>query len=147
MTINIQNASNVNVTGHRTNKNCKAVYCITTGEIYASVIDAAEANNVTVAAMSGALCGRVKLCKGKRFCYVSRMMEHLEEINAANRMRIAKVEAYDADLGRRNAIADTQQKIEQHERNIALLQRKLTEETCELEEAKAKLNSLKNGEV
>ena len=144
MTINIQNASNVNVTGHRTNKNCKAVYCITTGEIYASVIDAAEANNVTVAAMSGALCGRTKICNGKRFCYVSRMMEHLEEINTANRMRIAKVEAYDADEKRRNALVAAEADVKKWEAKVAELQEELGRAESNLNLAKYDLMELKN---
>lgn len=80
MTINIQKATNVNVTGHHSNKNCKAVYNITTGEIYASGLDAANALEIDPSCVSAALTGKSKTCKGMRLCLVSKIMEHLEEI-------------------------------------------------------------------
>lgn len=143
MTINIQKASNVTVIGHHSSKNCKAVYNITTGEIYASGIDAANALGVDPASVSAALTGRSKTCNGMRLCFVSRMMEHLEEINQANRIRAAKVAAYDADAERRNAIAKAENDVARYEAKADELRRDL-ETTLELlSKAKLELNSLK----
>ena len=146
MTINIQKCSNVTVNGHHSHKNCKAVYCIDTGEMYASAIDAAEANGVSQASMSWTLNGRSKTSNGKRFCYVSKMMEHLEEINQANRIRSAKVAAYDADADRRNALAKAQEDVEKYEAKVAELRRQLEEAESDLEFAKSELHRLKNND-
>ena len=146
MTINIQNASNVNVNGHHNHKNCKAVYCIDTGEMYASAIDAAKAEGVARASMSYALTGRSKTCNGKRFCFVSKVMEHLEEIAEMNRIRAEKVAAYDADVERRNAIAKAQNNVERYEAQVIELERNLELTKMYLEDAKRELHALKHGD-
>ena len=135
MTINIQKCANVTVIGHRTHKNCKPVYCIDTGEIYASALDAAKANGVTTAPMSNVLTGKYKTCNGKRFCYVSKITEHLEEIAEANRIREAKVTAYDM-------IAEKQSKINKHNARIAELQAETAKETAARAEAQQELDAL-----
>ena len=144
MTINIQKCSNVTVTGHHTHKNCKPVYCIDTGEIYASALDAAAANGVTHPTMSNALTGKYKTCNGKRFCYLSKMMEHLEEINEANRIRAEKVAAYDADMERRNAIINAERDEREWCMQVIELRRNLEIAEKHLEEAKAEVIRLKN---
>lgn len=144
MTINIQNASTVNVIGRHNGKNCKAIYNITTGEIYASGLDTATALGVDPGSVSAVLNGRAKTCKGMRLCFVSKMMEHLEEINEANRIRIAKVAAYDADIGRRSAIAKAQEKVDKHKENIKEFNRLLHEEAEMLVEAERELQNLQN---
>lgn len=143
MTINIQNASNVTVVGHRTSKNCKAVYNITTGEIYASCLDAAEAIGSTHGAASQALTGKTKTCKGMRLCYVSKMMDHLEEITEMNRIRAAKVAAYDADAERRNAIVKAEEDVKKYDTKVIELRRQLEEAESHLLDANSKLCSLK----
>ena len=153
MTINIQNASTVNVTGHHSHKNSKAVYCIDTGEIFASTIDAAEANDVSVSAISLVCLGKTKTCNGKRFCYVSKMMENLEEITEATRVRAAKVAAYDAEIERQNAIAKAEEErrktlakaesdVQKYEAKVADLRSKLADVESKLENAKNELNAL-----
>ena len=142
MTINIQKCSNVTVNGHHSHKNCKAVYCIDTGEIYASALDAANANGVTQSPMSSTLTGRTKSCNGKRFCYVSKMMEHLEEITEANRIRAEKVAAYDAEVERRRSVAKAQEKLNQHKANVEELRRKLEEATAVMACAENELHAV-----
>jgi predicted transcriptional regulator with HTH domain len=137
MTINIQKATNVNVTGHHSNKNCKAIYNITTGEIYASGIDAANVLGVDPASVSGALTGKSKTCKGMRLCLVSKMMEHLEEITEQNRIRVAKVEAYDKMIAERNAKRDAQEKLAKHRAECEKLRAKLEKEMQLMQEAEA----------
>lgn len=154
MNINIQKCSNVTVVGHRTNKNCKAVYNITTGEVYASVADAAEALGVTDGAVSQVICGKTRTCNGMRLCYVSKMMEHLEEITEQNRIRAAKVAAYDAEVERqnaiikaeeerRNAIAKAEADLQKYEARVAELRRKLQEAENHLSDTQLSLYNLR----
>lgn len=128
MTINIQKCSNVNATGYHTSKNCKAVYCITTGEIFASLADAAEANDVSTSAISLVVLGKTKTCNGKRFCYISRMMEHLEEITEIQRIRNEKVAAYDAMIAEQNAKKEAQENLAKHKAKCEELRAKLEKE-------------------
>lgn len=128
MTINIQKCSNVTVVGHHSGRNTKAVYNITTGAIYASVLDAADAIGVTQGAVSYALDDNHKRkCKGMRFCFLSKVMEHFEEITEQNRIRAErdrinteKIAAYDAIIAKERA---------QREREEAERRRKVEAET------------------
>lgn len=91
MTINIQNASNVTVIGQHTSRNCKTVYNITTGDFYASVLDTSRILEVSPGAVSFALSPNHKrTCKGMRLCFVSRILENLDEIKEANDARAKK---------------------------------------------------------
>jgi hypothetical protein len=144
MTINIQKCANVTVIGHRNHKNCKPVYCIDTGEIYASTIDAADANEVSKPSMSNALTGKTRTCNGKRFCFVSKMMEHLEEITEANRIRAEKVAAYDAEQAKRIKISDAQANVEKRKANADELRQKLADADALVAEAERELNELTN---
>lgn len=143
MTFNIQNASIINVEGHRTHKNCKAVYCITTGEVYASVTDAAEAIGVTLTAMSWALSGRSKSCKGKRFCYINQIVEHLDEIATNSRSREAKVVAYNEMVEKQEKIRKAQAKVDKHDARISELQEALNKEMALMTDAQNELLALK----
>ena len=140
MKINIQKCSNVTVVGHHNHKNCKAVYCIDTGEIYASTLDAAAANGVTHSTISSALNGRIKTCNGKRFCFVAKMMEHLEEITEMNRIRAAKIAAYDAIVAEHNAKKDAQERLAKHKARCEELAAKLEKERQLLKEAEELCN-------
>ena len=144
MTFNIQNASIINVEGHRSHKNCKAVYCITTGEVFASVADAAEAIGVTKTAMSWALTGRSKSCKGKRFCFIHQIVEHLNEIAEVNRAREAKVIAHDAMVEKQKKIKAVKDRIATHNARIEELQLELKQEMDLMEDAAFELRELEN---
>lgn len=141
MTINIQQATNVNVTGHRSNKNCKAVYNITTGEIYASGLDAANALGIDASCISAVLTGKSKTCKGMRFCLVSKVMEHLDEITEQNRIRVAKVAAYDTMIAEQTAKQKAQESLEKHRAKCNELRAKLEKEMQLLQEAEALCNN------
>lgn len=140
MTINIQKASNVTVVGHHNHKNCKPVYCIDTGEIFASTIDAAEANNVGHPTMSSVLNGKTKTCNGKRFCFVCKIMEHLEEITEANRVRAKKIAAYDAMIAEQNAKKEAEENLAKHKAKCEELRARLEKEMQLLNEAEALYN-------
>jgi hypothetical protein len=137
MTINIQKASNVNVTGHHNNKNCKAIYNITTGEIYASGLDAAKVLEVDPGTISAVINGKIKTCKGMRLCLVSKMMEHLEEITAQNRIRAEKIAAYDAIIAEQEAKKHAKENLAKHQANIEALRLKLEQEERLMQEAQA----------
>ena len=153
MKINIQKCSNVTVIGHHSARHCKGVYNITTGEIYASVTDAANALGVTPASVSIALDPEKKrTCQGVRLCFLDKILENFEEINEQNRIRTErdrinaeKIAAYDADVERRNAIAKAQEKYNQQEANVAELRRQLEAAETDLNLAKYDLLELKNG--
>lgn len=103
MTINVNNEVKINeALGNRTHHSCKPVICIETGEVFASATDAAEAIGVTSWAMSSCCTGRVRTCKGKHYCYVSKTSENLDVLTQfirAQNERMAQLEA-DAAIGR-----------------------------------------------
>lgn len=78
-TITIQNASEIKAEGIHRHSNSKPVICITTGKVYASATDAAIAAEVHLSTMVWCLTERQKTCKGKRYCYLSRLNEYLDE--------------------------------------------------------------------
>ena len=153
MTINIQKCSNVTVNGIHNHTNCKSVYNITTGEFYASGLDIAEALGVSHASVSAALNGKVRTIKGCRVCFVSKIMEHLEEINEQNRIRAEqsrvnaeKASAYDAIVAeqeaKRRAKAKAEERVAAHKAKIEALRRQIEEESSSLSEAEIYLGSI-----
>lgn len=90
------------VIGHRTRSNCKAVINYTTGELYASAMDAAEHLGVTLDAVSACCRGKLKTCKGNALKYVhsasgniDMMAETIRRLRAENEQLKA-----DAEVGR-----------------------------------------------
>lgn len=142
MTVNIQNASNVTVVGTHDHKNCKGVYCITTGEVYASVMDAAKANNMTQGAMSAAIAHGSVCRNGNKFCFVSRIIEHLDEIAVNNRARTMKVNAYDEVMARREVIRKAEDKLAKHRAKVEELRQMLNDEMELMADADIELQKL-----
>lgn len=145
MTINIQKCSNVTVNGHHSGRNCKPVYNITTGKFYASVLDAANALGVSQASVSYALDdNEYRMCKGMRLCFVSKIMEHLEEINQENakraerdRMNTERMTERDAENARLEVIRNARAKVTRHKARVEELEAELTNERRLVEEAEA----------
>ena len=137
MTINIQKAGTVNVTGHHIRGNSKPVFCITDGSVYASVTDVAENFGVHMTAVSQVLNGKVRTCKGKRYCFISEVMAHLNEIAENFQIRNAKIEAYDAMIAEQNAKKEAQENLAKHKAKCEELRQKLENEIRLLEEAQA----------
>lgn len=81
-TLNIHNETNINANGTRTQRNCKPVICIDTGEVFSSVTDAAEHFGSTVYSVSNCVRGKQKTVKGKRFCFLSKATENLSELTS-----------------------------------------------------------------
>ena len=136
MTINIQNKSVAKANGNRIRGNCKPVFCITTGEIYTSVTDAAEKIGVTVSAMSCAVTGKMKTCNGKRFCYVTKLTEHIEEISESINQKVDVYTEY-TNWHRAN------EKVAHHKANCDKLRQKLEREMKMLKMAETEVNELK----
>lgn len=155
MTINIQNASTVNVNGTHNHTNCKPVYNITTGAFYASGLDIAKTLGVDPASVSSALNGKIRTVKGCRICFVSRIMEHLEEINEQNRIRVErdrinaeKIAAYDAIVeeqeAKRKAKAKAEERVNAHKARLEALRRQIEEESALMDEATTELNQFED---
>ena len=132
----------VSAEGKHRNGNTKPVMCITTGEVYTSVTDAAEKNNTTLPNMSACIRLQRKLRSGKRFCFVSEVNEHLEEITSNLKTMAtkyaeqeAKVAAYDAWMAEQEAKRKAEEK-RQAEIDKASKKRDRWNEICKLREAK-----------
>jgi biopolymer transport protein ExbB/TolQ len=130
MVINIQNEGKIKVQGIRTRKNCKAVFCITTGEIYASVTDAAEQLGVTPGNISLAATRRVKTCKGRQLCFVSDVSEHLDEIAGTLRTHCMKASNYDEMIAHQKALDEANNSLATHRARCEALQKELEEATA-----------------
>jgi hypothetical protein len=120
------------------------VYNITTGEIYASGLDAASALGIDPSCVSAALTGKSKTCKGMRLCLVSKIMENLEEITEQNRIRLEKVTAYDTMIAEQEAKQNALKKVEKHEQNCIDIRLQIVELNKKLEEEGKRLNAARD---
>ena len=80
--ITITNACTATAIGNVTHGNRKPVLCITTGETFASVTDAAKHYNIIATNISAQIRGVAhrKTVGGLKFCFVSKTQEHYDEI-------------------------------------------------------------------
>lgn len=76
----INNESTIKADGIHTNRSCKPVICIDTGEVFTSATDAAKKIGVHFSTMSAACLGKIKTCKGKRYCYLANVSENLDAL-------------------------------------------------------------------
>ena len=125
--INIQNAANIDAQGKLSSKNCKAVVCLETGDVYSSATDAAEAIGVTLSNMSCHLTGRTRTVKGKHYCYLSRVSENLNAIVT----RLRETSAIESDAKKWQAYQAEQEAIrkeeERHQQAIAKAEAKVAQ--------------------
>ena len=142
MTIPVQNTSEVNAKGKQRNANAKPVFCIDTGEVYASMLDAAEAVGVNPTAISWVITGKSKTCKGKRYCLISKIAEHIDEIAECVRIRETKVNAYNEIMFRQQAQQRATENYEKHKAACEKLAEKLENEKSLLAKAEAELSNL-----
>jgi hypothetical protein len=133
-TINIQNEANIKAKGEHGQKNAKAVICIETGEVYVSAMDAAEKVGVHLTTMSSVCLGKIRTCKGKHYCYLSRVAENLDSIvtrlreTAAVENDAKKWQAYQAEQEAvRKAEEERQAAIAKAKEKIAKLDEKCSE--------------------
>ncbi len=132
MKITVHNESIINATGKHNNRNAKPVFCITTGEVFASLADAAENVGVTPSSMSWAVNDRMKTCKGKRFCLIANVTDHLDEIAETIRIREEKLAKY-------NAIIAEEERIRAEQEAKRKAQEELTKRKAEYEKKLAAL--------
>lgn len=71
----------VESTTKRTNKNCKPVFDITTGTIYASQSDVVKLLKSFSSDVSNACNGKLSSIKGHRLCKLSDIVYHIEELS------------------------------------------------------------------
>ena len=140
--ITLTNESTVNANGKKRTKNAKPVFCIDTGDVYASSLDAAEAIGVGTSTLCAALTGKTKTCKGMRFCFLSKVPEYFDEITTAMQIRQNKIKAYDEMIGHQSAVEAARAEVDKRRANYDKLQQKLAKEFDALTAAQAKLEEL-----
>lgn len=108
MNITVHNKSEITAQGVPRNRNAKPVICLTTGEVYTSATDAAEANGVSIYSVSMNCLGKTKRSKGKRYCYLSKVTEHLDELTESIQMMAEKAKKYDELVARKETKSQTE---------------------------------------
>lgn len=89
--VTIQRKAIIRGKGKSLNGNTNAVLCISTGDVFTSCTDAANHADTTVGHMSNVCRGNSHSAKGKRYCYVKDINEHLDEVAES----IRKANMYD----------------------------------------------------
>lgn len=142
--INIQNEANINGNGIHNNKKCKPVICIDTGEVFTSAADAAEHAGVHFSMMSAACLGKVRTCKGKRYCYLSQTPENLDSIVT----RLREASAMESDAKKWRAYQAEQEAVrkaeEKHAAELAKAEAKVAKLTETCNQYEAKLNNTRD---
>ena len=148
--INIQNASTIKVHGTHIHGNSKEVFCITTATFFASLKDAAHSVKGSIGTMSCAMKHRNGVYKGMKWCYVSEIYEHLDEIATDIRANIEKALAYDALMAKKEEIKKEEERKAKHEaaiedirKQIDELNNKLLTEIYLASEATERINNMK----
>lgn len=109
--ITLHNKTEIKAHGKHINGNSKPVFCITTGEVFASVIDAAEKAGVCAGTMSYAITHSPEgaTCKGNRYCFISNVMTYLNEISQCINERETKANAWDAMMAEERAAREAEE--------------------------------------
>lgn len=119
MTITIKNFATINANGTRNHGNNKPVFNMTTGAFFASLKDAAKSVDGSIGTMSCALKHRKGVYKGMKWCYVSDIEAHLDELAADIRANLEKALAYDALMAIKEEIRKEEAIQAEHEAKIA----------------------------
>lgn len=133
--ITVSKPSFVKGKGKRTNGNTNAVLCITDGSIYTSCTDAAEQNNINKSNMSHVCRGKGRSVKGKQYCYIKDINQHLDEISDA----ISKKNLYLNLLEKETKRNNLKSKIADCESLIQSLEDQLVKANDDLNNAKQEL--------
>ena len=151
MTITIHEKATATAKGTKKNGNCKPVLCIDTGEVFSSVMDAANHFEVTLSSMSCAITGKTKTCKGKQFCFVSKVSEHMDEITKrirANAELVDKAARWDALIAEkeasRKALSDAEALVNRKTAEYEKMLAKARETLAELQNARENLADLQD---
>lgn len=140
--VTIQKPAIIRGKGKSCNGNTNAVLCISTGEVYTSCTDAAMNTDVTVGQMSHVCRGNGYTAKGKRFCYVKDINEHIDEVAESIRKANMYDELMSKEEKRKELIFEVRQceiNVSSIESEIARLHDALKKAHEELEKAKENL--------
>lgn len=140
--ITIQKPAKMVAKGKRCNGNTNAVLCISTGQVFTSCTDAAEQVGTAQANMSRACRITGATTKGKKFCYVKDINEHLDEVAESIRKANMYDELMTKEEKRKELIADVQKwesEIEKLDNEMAELVRKQAEANSNLNIARHRL--------
>lgn len=140
--ITIGKNAEIRAQGRRSNGNCKPIICLNTGEVYVSLTDAAEALGVSEPNISHVLQGRQKTCKGKRFCAITDIKNHLDEFATNMREINNKANAYDEIIYQQQAAQRAEEEFEKRKNNCAKLREKLEREIALMNAAELQLCNL-----
>lgn len=117
--VNIQNEANVNAEGEHAHGRSIPVVCIDTGDVFISIIDAAENADTNKTYMANRLRNDdVCVIKGKRYCYLSRLMESSDMI--LSQLREKSSEAEDARKWREYQAEQEAKRLAEQKRKEAL---------------------------
>lgn len=140
--ITLTSETTINANGIQRTKNAKPVFCIDTGEVFASATDAAEAYGVSVYAISTCCLGKVRTSCSKRWCYIKDMEKHLEEISISVQERNFKAKAYEDIMYKQTELDNVKEEVAKRKANYDKLQQRLNAEFEALTRAQAKLEEL-----
>lgn len=129
MKLTMTKESRITAEGTRTSKNRKPIFNITTGDIYASSVDAAEKLGVNPSAISWVITGRMQQVKGMRLCPLANVTEHLEEIAVNMRAKNQKARLYDEAIAHQEAVKKANERYAYHQERYEKLKYKLEQET------------------
>lgn len=131
----INKEAKVNAQGKVNHKNAKPVFCMNTGHIYASVIDAAECTSSDAGDISRCCNGKIRHVKGNRYCFVKDVPANLDEIS--NNMS-----KYSDIIAERELKEKKRLENEKHKETLAKLKEKYAKETEKLDTDKIKIDKL-----
>lgn len=141
MTINIKRAVNVTATGRHIHGACKPVYCITDGTIYASVTDVAEKIGAHITEVSKMVRGKQKTLRGKKYCFLANVMDHIGEISENIQTLNEKAAIYDAMIAEQNAKKEAAENLAKHKAKRDKLLAELEKEEQLVKEAEELCNA------
>lgn len=150
-TINIQNEANIQAEGKLSGKRCEPVICLETGEVFSSMKDAAEKEELHPSGLTNYFAGNQRTFGGKHWCYLSRVNESLDAI--VTRLREANADAEAAHKWRAYEAEQEAKRIakEKHDAAVAKAKEKVArcEEICDVlsEKYNDAMNNLRRAQM
>lgn len=133
-TINMQHEANIQAEGKLSGKRCEPVICLETGEVFSSMKDAAEKEELHPSGLTNYFAGNQRTFGGKHWCYLSRVNESLDAI--VTRLREANADAEAAQKWRAYEAEQEVKRIakEKHDTAVAKAKEKVAryEEICDV---------------
>ena len=128
-TINIQNEANIQAEGKLSGKRCEPVICLETGEVFSSMKDAAEKEELHPSGLTNYFAGNQRTFGGKHWCYLSRVNESLDAI--VTRLREANADAEAAHKWRAYEAEQEAKRIAKEKHDAAVAKAKEKVARCE----------------